>query len=281
MDGYFHVSGIPDRSKLDILERLEEDFDDYDDDIQFKLKVSLCHLPAAADCTVVSPKSLLILKSDRMVYGSCQCGVGGRCDPIKIPPEMRQWWEQGTTGFIYSKLSLQVTLGTNTVNRVYGYVDKNSGMLRDICSADVEIECRCGEIVKCHRAVLASNCGVLEVKFQEILEKGEGGGGGGGAPWKLKMEMSKECVHGLMVFLYCGEVGRGTWSCDLALELLKGAREYKLLELQVALEEIVVSKGDSDFKYFSVEGSLELFLYARNEETLKHLRDKAVRVLRT
>ncbi len=87
-------------------------------DLKWNVAVALCHM-ATVDASS-SPGSLVCLKSGGKIE-YCDFTSEFRLDsrvPIRIPLEMKKWWGEQGTGFIYSKSSVKVTLDANAVNRV-------------------------------------------------------------------------------------------------------------------------------------------------------------------
>ncbi len=262
LDGYFLLFG----PTISALKQLDDDLDPDGAYHDYNVELSLCHLPT--NNAAVSPESLLNLKAEIDFHSNEYVDRLGSSSPVKVPLKMVEWFEQGT-GFIYSKLNVKVTLNEDIVNWAYGSLLASEEFLKDRDFADLEIGCKNGEIVKCQMSW------ALRCKLVDMLQKGKNVG-----PWKLEMDMSREGVEALLAYVYCGNVSGGMRDGETALELLKACDRYEIDGLRLAIDALMMSKGSSDFKYFSVKSAVDLFLYARNSDGLKHLRNKAVCVLR-
>ncbi len=158
---------------------------------------------------------------------------------------------------------------TSTTN----FEDLNRKLTNGGVSSDLEIRCKNGAVVKCHSELLASN--KWQKKLENDLKESTR------RPIAMRMELSEECVKGFLEWNHCKQVPKAVGEkFDLALELLKAGREYEVKELETEMEKILMSKGTKDMEYFSVVAALNLYLYAKDVEELKGLRDKAVRILK-
>lgn len=93
-------------------------------------------------------------------------------------------------------------------------------------------------------------------------------------------EASEKCVHILLRYLYTGYLCLGEQEGPILVELWKVAHEFKIIELEREMKNILVEKPVSGF---SVRLAVDMFRFARNlvnDDVARLLKDKAVLALK-